>query len=175
MNNLQYFGYGAMEDPRVIEAVIGRKPNSVNAVLPGFELCVQRIDQVPDTVHPDAPAPLSPRAILQQSWPDTFESYTIRENERGNVRGKVWLLLHPEERDRLADWELIEFGWFRDIQTLVRIDGGKMDVITEGLAADQEIDRVVDGLEYDSLLVPIGDILKVAEKAKREFDTRKKA
>lgn len=74
-----YFGYGANRDPKMMEAITGKK-NLVGrpAVLKGYSLCVQRLDQVPDTIAPSAPAPVSPRTILKDNWSPTFTSYIIK-------------------------------------------------------------------------------------------------
>lgn len=172
MGTINYFGYGAMEDEQIIEAVLGRKPDFEPAKLYGFELCVQRIDQVPDDIVDTAPVQLSAQGILRQSWPDNFESYTIRAAASGVVRGTIWQLVDPLERKRLRDWELIDFGWFEDTTVTAETDEATVEVVTERLRAGQDIDRVVTGFNYPRLLQPKEKIIQVAHKARREFDDR---
>ena len=171
---VQYFGYGALSQLGVIAAVTDNS-NLVGrpAVLKGFALCVQGLGKIPDFISLISPVQISPRALLQESWPETFESYTIKPgNENDEVMGTIWELT-PEERAMVREWELVEFGWYEDIlATAVTLDSEEVGVETEGLRAGQEVDRCVDGKNYDPFLQPLVDYQKVAEKARREYDAR---
>lgn len=104
IEKILYFGYGANRDRRMMAAITGNE-NLVGrpGMLRRFVLCVQRLDQVP----------ASPRAILEESWPSSFESYIIRPGKENDwVTGTIWELT-PLERDLVANWELIEFGWYQ--------------------------------------------------------------
>ncbi len=173
-NKVLYFGYGANRDIRMMEAITGNKNlNGQPADLKGFTLVVQRKNQIPDTVLTDAPAPLSPRSLLED-WPDNFESYNIKPGaETDEVSGTIWELT-PLERDLVRDWELIDFGWYKDLENLKAItqDGKEITVETEGLREDQEIARQVNGKSYETFLMPIEDFQRIAIKTREEFLAR---
>ncbi len=92
-NKILYFGYGANSRKEMMEAITGNK-NLIGkpAVLSGFTLCIQRLDQVLDTILPSAPVPISPRKILDESWGNTFTTYMIKPKEDSEVEGTVWEL-----------------------------------------------------------------------------------
>lgn len=175
-NKVLYFGYGANRALEMMASITGNK-NLVSrpAILTGYTLCVQRLDQIPDTVSPGSPAPISPRQLLKESWPDTFESYIIKPGKREDkILGVVWELT-PEERELVREWELIDFGWYQDMEIQVKTqDGQKVVVQTEGLREDQEVDREVNGANYETWLNKPEDFARVAEKARREYFERQK-
>ena len=166
-----YFGYGANSQREMMEAITGNK-NLVGqpGVLRGFKLGVQRMDQVPDSVFPGSPAPISPKKILKESWPDSFETYMIKPGgEADEVAGTVWEL-SLLERELVRDWELVDFGWYKDIKGKAEtLDGQIVDVQTEGFREGQEVDREVDGKSYKPFLNPLSDFQRVAEKSRKEY------
>lgn len=167
-----YFGYGANRDPKMMEWITGNK-NLVGkpGILKGYKLCVQRLDQIPDTVAPTAPAPYSARAnVISGGWPETFESYIIKKDAQGKVHGTIWELA-PQDRELVRDWELIDFGWYKDI-TAETTDGKKVTVETEGLREGQKIDREVDGKNYETWLQPPKDFERIATKSRQEYFDR---
>lgn len=169
-NKILYFGYGANRDLEVMRITTGNKQlTGTPAVLKGYSLCVQRLDQIPNTVLDTAPVPISPRALLKETWPDDFESYTIKPDPEGEVSGMIWELT-PEEMDFLMDLEMYDFGWFKGISAEAALkDGTKVIIQTEGLREGQEIDRVVDGLNYETWVHDRELHIKSAIKARREF------
>lgn len=121
-----YFGYGANRDPRMMGWILKRNPDTLagyDAALEGYGLAIQRLDQVPDKVVQDAPAPRSARDLLKESWDEDFMSYVIFPSPEGRVSGVMWKLT-PEERERVRDWELIDFGWYEDVEVSVRDSAG---------------------------------------------------
>lgn len=50
-----------------------------------------------------------------------------------------------------------------------------VDIQTEGLREGQEVDREVDGKNYEPFLNPLGDFQRVAEKARKEYLERTSA
>ena len=112
MDKVLYFAYGANRDIKMMQAITGSSElKGKPATLKGYSLYVQRLDQVPDTVSENSPAPISPRDLLKESWPDTFTSYIIKEDPEGEVAGVVWELT-PLQRELVRDWELVDFGWY---------------------------------------------------------------
>lgn len=160
-SKILYFGYGANSQREMMEAITGNK-NLVGqpGVLRGFRLCVQRMDQVPESV----------KKILKESWPDSFETYIIKSGEETDeVVGTVWELT-PLERELVRDWELVDFGWYKDADVKVAVDGNnEVDAQTEILGEGQEYDREVNGKDYPSFLNRLEDFQKVAEKARNEY------
>ncbi len=173
-SKILYFGYGANSQREMITAITGNR-NLVgqSGILKGFKLCVQRMDQIPDSVFPGSPASVSPKQIIKDNWPDSFETYIIKPaGEADQVTGVIWELT-PLERELVRDWELVDFGWYKDIEgKAVTQDGKEIDIQTEGLREDQHIDREVDGKNYKPFLNPLGDFQKVAEKSRNEYFER---
>lgn len=170
-----YFGYGANRDAKMIAAITGKAESELvgkPATLEGYSLYVQKLDQVPDVLSPTAPYKITPRQILRGGWGGVFESYVIKPDAEGQVTGTLWELT-PLERERVRDWELLDFGWYHDVEGRVKLgDGTEIDVFTEALDDSQEIDREVDGKNYETWLLPPEKFAEIAAKARREFDER---
>ena len=173
--NVMYFGYGTNSDPKMIAAILGKTETDLKgtpAILEGFNLAIQRLDQVPDSVSPTAPANISPRDLLKENWGVDFLSYVIMPNTEGWVSGVIWELT-PDERERVRDWELVDSGWYEDCEGTVRTAAGQeIPIITEMLGGGQSVDHIVDGLNYETWLDSPAKFIKVAEKARREYDNR---
>lgn len=169
---VHYFGFGANRDIRMIEAIIGRRARGVPALLKGYRLCVQSLPHIPDTIAPNAPAPVSPRSIIASNWPPEFESYGVRPAPSYAVLGTIWTL-SPVERELVRDWELIDFGWSEDTSGYATtVHGAVVPMVTEQLRVNQEIDRVVDGHVYPPFLFPVDDFARIAQKSREEFYKR---
>ncbi len=166
-NKILYFAYGNNREPEIMQALTGNKKLvGHEATLKGYVLGVQRLDQVPKTRMPGLP--ISPYEAIKRNWDDKFESYVVKKGE-GDVKGIVWELT-PEERELVRDWELVDFGWYKDIKgKAVTKDGREVDIQTEGFREGQEVDREVDGKDYPAFLNKFGDFQRVAEKARREY------
>lgn len=170
-----YFGYGANRDAKMISAITGRPESELfgrPATLGGYSLFVQKLNQVPDTLSPTAPYKATPRQILRDGWGEAFESYVIKPDTEGEVTGTLWELT-PLERERVRDWELLDFGWYHDVEGRVRLeDGTEIEIATEAIDDSQDIDREVDGTNYETWLLPPEKFAEIAGKARREFDER---
>lgn len=168
-----YFGYGANRDPRMMAAITGNsKLIGQPGVLRGFKFYVQRLDQIPNKILPDAPTPISPRkAILDSGWGEDFKSYTIKPgSETDVVTGTIWELT-PLERELIRNWELIDFGWYQDKKDILAKDLSYKDikVETEVLGEGQEVDREVDGRNYNTWLLSPEDFERSATKVREEY------
>lgn len=171
-NRILYFGYGANSRPEMMEAITGNK-NLVGqpGVLKGFKLCIQKRDQVPNKIFPNSPVQISPNKIIEENWGEKFETYMIKPGEETDeVSGTVWELTSLE-RELVRDWELVDFGWYKDMRVKAEmLNGQVVDVQTEGLREEgQEVDREIDGKNYKPFLNPLEDFQRVAEKARREY------
>lgn len=175
MSTVNYFGYGANRDPKMLSAILGVQEADLQgrgypAVLEGYSLAVQRLGQVTD-IRAEG-MPVSPREVLASNWGDDFTSYVIRPHDEGMVTGTVWELT-PEERERIRDWELIDLGWYEDYEAVVRTpEGGIVTIIGEKLRGDQPIDYEVDGLNYETWLNDPELIERIAIKVRHEYDAR---
>lgn len=171
-----YFGYGANRDLRMMAAITGNA-NLVgkSGILKGFRLCVQRLDQIPDTILSTAPAPISPRqTILDAGWDNSFKSYTMKPGSESDiVSGTIWELT-PLERELVRNWELIDFGWYQDRTDIMAktLDYQNIKVETEILGDGQEIDREVDGRNYNTWLLSPEDFKRNATKVREEYFAR---
>jgi hypothetical protein len=142
-------------------------------VLEGFGLYVQRFDQVSDEILATAPVPVSPRTVVQENWGSSFLSYGIKPQVGAKVAGTIWEL-SLEDRERVRDWELIDFGWYQDTTGIAVPNGSqeRMQVVTEQLGDGQEVVGAVDGLHYETWLSPVEMFEAVAAKARQEYDAR---
>ncbi len=170
---LTYFGYGANREPRMISAITGIPIDELvgkPVVLEGYALGVQSLDDIPNV--PPEGVDVSARDILDNNWGESFQSYVIFEQEGGTVAGTAWELTE-EQRDRVADWELIAFNWYKDIRTRVRdADGNYIDVRTEIRGDGQGCSEFVDGMNYESWLQNPELFEEIAAEARREYDER---
>ena len=155
-----YFGYGANSQREMMEAITGnRSLKGRPGILKGYTLCVQKLSQAPDSV----------RKILLDSWGDNFETYIIKPDKNGEVTGTIWELF-PQDRELVRDWELVDFGWYKDMKGKAEtVDGQIFDVQTEGFREGQEVDREVDGKNYKPFLNSLEDFQRVAEKSRKEY------
>jgi hypothetical protein len=170
-----YGAYGANRDPEMLKAITGNASLVGKlAIFKDVELCVQRFDQIPDVVAPTAPVPLSPKAIMVDSWGESnnFETYVIRSAIGSVVIGRVYELT-AQERALIAEWEMIEFGWYKKMDiTAVLEDGTEISVNTEGLSDGASVDRVVDGTDYPTYLNDPTNMFKVAKQAREDYLAR---
>lgn len=173
-DKILYFGYGANRDIRVMKAITGSKNlKGTPATLKGFGLYVQRLDQTPDAIFPSSPVPISVQQLLRESWNDRFTTYIIKTKEGSEVFGTIWELT-SQERELVREWELVEFGWYKDYKNVKAVTkmGKEIEAETEGWREGQETDHEIDGKKYPTFLNRVEDFEKVAEKARREYFER---
>jgi len=169
----QYFGYGANRDQKMMEWITGNANlEGKSAVLKDFQLCIQRLDQVPDIVTESSPAPISPRKILENNWGKDFKSYIIKPSTGKEVHGMLWEL-SALERELVREWELVEYGWYVDIKSEVTIEGSTvLDIETEGLRKGQEVDSEINEKDYETWLNNPETFKRVAEKSRSNYFER---
>lgn len=167
-----YGGYGANRDLSMLQAITGNdRLKPIPAVFHDVELGVQRFDQVSDKLSATAPLPFTPKELIINSWgrESTFETYVIRRKKGSRVNGCVFELT-PLERALIAEWEMIEFGWYKRMHLKATLETGEeKEIETEGFDGSEEIDRVVDGLNYPTYLNEKEDMLKAAENVRKEY------
>ncbi|MDQ5943649.1 MAG: Gamma-glutamylcyclotransferase [Patescibacteria group bacterium] len=174
-NKVLYFGYGANRDARMIAAITGKSAEELighPAVLQDYQLGIQGLEQIPDTILPGSFAKVSPREILRRGWGDNFESYVVEYRPGKKVTGTIWEL-SPEDRERVRDWELLDYGWYEDCEgKAVTEDGTEIDIVTERIREDQEIGREVNGMDYETWLADPERFEEVADRVRHEYDER---
>ena len=109
------FSYVVKENIEGIRALLGRRKLVYeDAVLQDYELCVQKVEQVSDSVSPSSPINVSPRKLLEKTYSPDYELYTIRPHTGGTVPGILWYI-SPEEYEVWREIELIDYGLSEDI------------------------------------------------------------
>jgi hypothetical protein len=169
-NKIFYFGYATTRELEMMKAITGKENLfGQQATLKGYSLYVQRLDQIPNKVIPNSPEPISAQRILQNNWGESFISYVIKSDENGQVRGVVWEL---DELDYklLKNWELNDYGWFKDLETNVILENGEtISIITGELGDGQEIDHEVEGDDYPSYLIEPERLLQRAKEVREQY------
>ena len=123
MKEVLYFGYGANRTPEMMSWITGRggfegKP----AILEGWNLCIQRLDQIPKVAVPTSSGPQSLQEQLREEWGDNFETYIIKSG-KGKVLGTLWKI-EPEDRELIRDWERVGF-WYKEVKVKVKTKNGE--------------------------------------------------
>jgi hypothetical protein len=167
-----YGAYGANRERGMVRAITGNSHLIGRAAtFYDVELCVQNFDQIPDIVSPTAPIPKSPKELIRASWGDgsDFETYTAQYRAGSMIAGNIFRLT-LQERALIANWELIEFGWYKRMNVTATLkDGTMVTVETEGLGDGQQIDRVVDGMNYPSYLNNPTRMFEIAARVREDF------
>ena len=132
MNSINYFGYGALASPEMIEALIKRKPEGSDFYLNNYELYIQKWDELPEKV----------REALAEKWGSSFRTYCIRPSQGRRVFGKLWKIT-PEERELIRDYEF----WYEP----VKLEQERVVIETE-VFEDSSIQEVISGNDYQPFL-----------------------
>lgn len=167
-----FFAYGPTRDIRVLRALTGNQTLvGRGAVLKGYKLGLQRLDQVPNirTV-----APKSPQEILRESWPDGFEFHAVLPDEKGEGVAGTVVEFTSQEAKLFRDFELIDLDWYKNGRgKVITSDGQELEVNVPILGDGQEIYREIDGINYNPWFnCKPEDFIRVAEKSRREFFER---
>lgn len=172
---LAYFGYGTNRDHDMMAAMIGREAiEGVKAYVPDYELVIQNLEHISDTVLPTAPFPASPRKILGDALGEEAKLYIIRPSIGEKTYGTVWYM-SPEEYEMVRDWELLDFGMQEDMTTeaVILETGEKISVQTHGSTNPQlPMDHMVSGEAYEDYIVSKDRILETARRVNKEFRER---
>lgn len=163
MNEITVFLTALLSDDELMETLTGAVVKDKEpAVLEGYDLVVQRLDQVPEI----------PQKIIRGSWGDNFESYNLAPGE-GRINGIKCKVTQNQWR-RLDDWEFGEFGWFvpKEVQVRNLVTGRSERVMTMVMGEGQEFDRKVDGENFSAYLMPKEKTLEISKIARRLYDER---
>ncbi len=153
MEKVFYFGYGANCTPEMISWITGKDDFKGKPVmLEGWNLCVQRLDQVPRVAIPTSTGPRPLREHLREVWGDNFETYVIKPG-KDKVMGTLWEM-EPRDRELVKNWERVGF-WYKEVRVKVKTESGEqIEAVSECLGDNQAVDREVDGLNYEPFLLP---------------------
>lgn len=172
---VKYFGYGSNRNEEMMAAIVGNKNlKGVPGRLIGFELCIQRLEDIPDNIGEKSPVKISPRQVIKNNFGDFFELYICRINPEAEVFGTIWDLTE-EERNLVKDWEMLDFGMQEEIKGVaIENETGKIfSVSTEGLLDPAiHVNKVIAGGEYDDFIVSKEKIIEVANKSRQEYFER---
>lgn len=145
-NVVKFFSYVVKENIEGLESLFGRKKLlHEDAVLRGYELCIQTPKDLSDVVPNGSPLNMSPQAIIRKNFGENYELYTIRIHPNKTVPGKIWYISF-EEFEYLREWEMIDYGMSEDITAkAITEEGDLITVRTYGLVKEPEkISKVVD-------------------------------
>lgn len=174
--NINFFSYVKGDNEGMMSAIFGRKNiRHENAILQGYELCIQTAKDITDKVLPTCPYPLSPRAILTENRGPNFELYTIRPNPKKNLKGEVWHV-SDQEYEYLRNYELIECGMSEDIKAFAFTNKGILITVnTYGLVRNvNNITKVVE-VDYRRPEIPKKEKIDSAIESRQEYIERMKA
>lgn len=139
MSKVLFFGYGANRSRQKLKEFLGKDlGEGVGAVLRGFTLNVQDLNQVPK----------AQRDLFLQSYGSDWKAYTIKEGE-GVVAGIVWEL-EEDDLNKLKAWEFV--GEYREIISIEVITSSneEIEVVTEKSKDEFPTTFIVDGLNYNT-------------------------
>lgn len=145
---VKFFSYVKGDNEEMMSAIFGRKNIfHQEAMLQGYELCIQTAKDVIDKVLPTCTLSVSPRETLTKKRGPKFELYTIRPNPKKNLHGVVWYV-STQEYEYLRDYELIDCGMSEDIVAKAITNKGKLiTVSTYGL--DKHVNNITKVVEED--------------------------
>jgi hypothetical protein len=151
---IKYFGYGANRSSEMMEAIIGRRPEGYPAELRGYELCIQKWEEIPEQV----------RETLSNNWEPGFGAYCIRPKEGSQVTGQIWLLTEAE-RELVNNWEF----WYEQIEVQVEGQDGRISGVETEMIDDPKISQVVEGENYPTFLNKKEGMLEVATRVREGY------
>jgi hypothetical protein len=172
-NLVKFFSYVVKENIQMLQALFGRKKLLFeDAELPGYELCIQTVNEVSDEIVPGSPLELSPRGIIDKYFGPDYELYAIRPNPNKKVSGKIWYV-STEEYEYLREWEMIEDGMSEDITAkAVTANGDSVSIRTYGLVKNaNRISKVIEG-DYRRKEAPSKKKLDHIRRVRKEYIER---
>jgi len=171
---IYYFGYGTNKDLAMMQHMVGRKDlTGEPGVLLDYELAIQNFNQIRGEIKNGSPAPVSPRQIIEEGFDNTFELFVARPKKGAKCHGTIWHLT-PHEFELTREWELVDFGMYEDAKGLaVNEAGDEFPIVTQALInKPDDIDRVVEGADYEPYLVPKDKILDKADQVLEDYYNR---
>ena len=135
--------------------ILGRPETDLlgeKAVLPGYSLGIQHLEQTPDKPSPKLPKSTSVQDLLRKNWGDNFRSYALFPNPLGKVSGMLWSL-NSKDLGLIRHWELVNYGWYEEIKVSVKTqDGKKHQATTVRIQKGQDLEQIIDDDQYRAWL-----------------------
>jgi len=174
---IYYFGYGTNKDLAMMQHMVGRKDlHGEPGVLLDFELAIQSFNQIRGEIKEGSPAPVSPRTIIEEGFDNTFELFVAKPKKGAKCYGTIWHLT-PHEFELTREWELVDFGMYEDAEGIALNEKGEeFKVMTQALIdKPDEVDRIVEGADYEAYLIQKNKILAKADQVREEYYQRMEA
>lgn len=168
---VKYFGYGSNKDLEMMVHMVGRQDlKGEPGKLLGYELCIQKLENIRDIIPENSPVSVSPREIIRQNFGDVFELFIARPKADGVVYGTIWDLT-PEEIELVKEWEMVELGMQEEINAMAINNNGDIIAVETQAVMDPpaQIDRVVTEKDYPSYIAPKDKMLKIADETRKEY------
>lgn len=170
-DTIKYFGYGTNADKEMMAHIVGRMDlNGDSGQLIGYQLCVQSIDQIRDTIPPTSPIKESPRDIIRRNFGDAFDLFIAIPKPDAIVHGTIWYLT-PLEIESVKNWELVDCGMQEEVQALAMDSKGQLLQVETQAVVDPpaEYHTTIDGDNYEKYLVEKSKILSAADNVRNDF------
>ena len=171
---IYYFGYGTNKDLSMMQHMVGRNDLYGEAgVLLDYELAIQSFDQIRGEIIGGSPTPVSPRQIIEEGFDNTFELFVARPKKGAKCHGTIWHLT-PLEFELTREWELVDFGMYEDAEGVaINEKGEEFNVVTQALInKPDDVDRIIEGSDYQAYLVPEDKILAKADQVREGYYKR---
>ena len=178
MSTISYFGYGAMANRAIMTALLGRTPHFEvrNSAIRGWGLVTQNLSDIPNAARMHDGVEINPQQLMREIWGEDFRSYTIIPRQEGTVYGILWEGLTDPEDELLKEWQLIQWGWYKNIPDVVVSAGGTRvtGCRTECIGDNQGFDDSAPFLTWSSPppLVDVDRVVVHAYKVGEEFRSR---
>lgn len=174
---IKYFGYGTNRDLEMMQHMIGRQDiNGQPGKLLGYELCIQKLEQIRDTIPGKSPGSASPREIIRKVFGDAFELFVARPKADGVIYGTIWEL-RPEEIALVKEWEMVELGMQEEVHAMAVDEKGNIIAVETQAVMDPPavIDRIVTGDQYEPYIAPKDKMLGGADYVRADYLKRQTA
>lgn len=171
-NNILFFGCGTHKDRLMMSYILGKQESELvgkEAILQGYSLGIQRLDQTPMDPIPSMSKLVSVQDLLRINWGEDFQSYALVPNPTGKVSGVVWEL-NSDDLELIKYWELVDFGWYDEIEVIVKTtEAESLTVRTVCARVGQKMDKLIDTKEYRVWLQDHKLYKIVTEKSRQKY------
>ena len=171
-NKILFFGCGTHREAAMMSYLLGRAESEfkgVPATIRGYSLCIQRLDQTPDTIFVNEHGSFSVQSLLRRNWDDSFRNYIIKADPEGSVAGIIWELDYLDF-EIIKYWEIVDYGWYEECDVVAHTDDGQqISVRSVRLRKGHQIDSIVDSISYDPWLQSQEQYKIAATKSRQDF------
>ena len=168
---IKYFGYGSNADKDMMAHMVGRDDlKGEPGKLIGYQLCVQSLDQIRDTVPPTSPIKDSPRELIRRSFGDKFDLFVAVPKPDAVTYGTIWDLT-PDEIDLVKEWECVDYGMQEEVEAMAMDSKGDIIQVETQAVVDPPADYyvVIEGNDYPRYIADKGKMLATADKVRLAY------